>query len=417
MWIVRILLKKLRLGAGHLLLQALHPRALEQFKKEHDLAVLCERHAPGGTLLLPGVSSPPANGGAGAGAGTAATGSVAALLKGARHGAGSLKAGVPVKPMLPGQMSSLAMGASKWPMGCFAEIKYDGERLQLHRVDGEFYYFARSLKPFNTKSGRIGDLPQHLKAALARVPGDCILDGEVLMYDRVSGSPAPFGTLGIHKRRGLSDANVAAYFFDVLMLDGKDVTNLPLHERRKLLEAAVVPVPNYVFLSEVVTVPHGATDALKAVWDKAVALKLEGLVCKDIDGKYSPGSRHWLKVKREYLGMEMADACDLVPLGAYFGKGKYAGHLITWLMGTFDEASKKWCTVAKMGNGFKDDELLRVEGELKPQMRRIDGRADDIPAWLNVASSLRPDYGECPQRPLNGCGSAMSSHSCNVQLY
>lgn len=47
---------------------------------------------------------------------------------------------------------------------------------------------------------------------------------------------------------------------------------------------------------------------------------LEGLVLKDLESKYEPGKRHWLKVKKDYLlDGAMADSADLVVLGAWFG--------------------------------------------------------------------------------------------------
>lgn len=47
---------------------------------------------------------------------------------------------------------------------------------------------------------------------------------------------------------------------------------------------------------------------------------LEGLVLKDLESKYEPGKRHWLKMKKDYLfSGAMADSADLVVLGAWFG--------------------------------------------------------------------------------------------------
>lgn len=55
---------------------------------------------------------------------------------------------------------------------------------------------------------------------------------------------------------------------------------------------------------------------------KAINEGLEGLVLKDRLGVYEPGKRHWLKVKKDYLGeFKMADTADLIVLGAYYGTG------------------------------------------------------------------------------------------------
>lgn len=53
----------------------------------------------------------------------------------------------PVLPMLAEPCKSIDMAFLKCPNGIYAEIKYDGERVQLHKRDEEFKFFSRSLKP------------------------------------------------------------------------------------------------------------------------------------------------------------------------------------------------------------------------------------------------------------------------------
>ena len=81
----------------------------------------------------------------------------------------------------------------------FLEIKYDGERVQLHKQGTEFKYFSRSLKPV------MGHKVSHFKDFIPKAflhGDDMILDGEVLMVDNNTGKPLPFGTLGVHKAAG-----------------------------------------------------------------------------------------------------------------------------------------------------------------------------------------------------------------------
>jgi DNA ligase-3 len=74
---------------------------------------------------------------------------------------------------------------------------------------------------------------------------------------------------------------------------------------------------------------------------------LEGLVLKDKQSVYEPNARHWLKIKKDYLH-GMADSADLLVLGAYFGTGNKGGLLSVFLMGCYDETSKKYKTVCKV---------------------------------------------------------------------
>lgn len=83
---------------------------------------------------------------------------------------------------------------------------------------------------------------------------------------------------------------------------------------------------------------------------------------KKVDGTYEPGKRHWLKIKKDYLfDGKMADAADLVVLGAWFGTGKKGGMLSIFLMGCFDEAGNVWKTVTKVHTGLDDAAMEKLQ--------------------------------------------------------
>jgi DNA ligase-3 len=118
---------------------------------------------------------------------------------------------------------------------------------------------------------------------------------------------------------------------------------------------------------------------------------LEGLVLKDTKSIYEPGKRHWLKMKKDYLEEgTMADSADLVVLGAYYGTGNKGGMRSVFLMGSYNEKTKKWCTVTKVGNGFDDAKLESLQKEI--EMVEIKKNMKDVPDWLNVDKTLVPDF-------------------------
>ncbi|KAK7070081.1 DNA ligase 3, partial [Halocaridina rubra] len=78
----------------------------------------------------------------------------------------------------------------------YAEIKYDGERVQVHKQGNKFMYFSRSLKP--VMPHKVNHFKEYIPKAFP-FGEDLILDAEVLMIDTKTGNPLPFGTLGIHK--------------------------------------------------------------------------------------------------------------------------------------------------------------------------------------------------------------------------
>ena len=102
----------------------------------------------------------------------------------------------PVLPMLAEACRSVEQAMRKCPNGFYAEIKYDGERVQVHKEGAKFDYFSRSLKPVQPHK------VQHLKDYIPKAFPGCdslIIDSEVLLVDTNTGKPLPFGTLGKHK--------------------------------------------------------------------------------------------------------------------------------------------------------------------------------------------------------------------------
>ena len=91
---------------------------------------------------------------------------------------------------------SVDMAFKKCPNGMYSEIKYDGERVQLHKRGDEFKYYSRSLKP--VLPHKVSHFKDYIPEAFPD-GSDLILDAEVLMVDNNTGDPLPFGTLGKHK--------------------------------------------------------------------------------------------------------------------------------------------------------------------------------------------------------------------------
>ena len=124
---------------------------------------------------------------------------------------------------------------------------------------------------------------------------------------------------------------------------------------------------------------------------RAISDGLEGLVLKDRKSVYEPGKRHWLKMKKDYLDSgSMADTADLVVLGAYYGTGNKGGMKSIFLMGTLNEKTNTWHTVTKVGNGFDDKTLDKLQKSIDMVETKKNSKA--IPSWLKVESSLMPDF-------------------------
>merc|ERR1712142_1443708 len=309
----------------------------------------------------------------------------------------------PVQPMLAQACKSIDMAFQKCPNGMYSEIKYDGERVQLHKKGKNFKYFSRSLKP--VMAHKVKHFAEHIPRAFPD-GSDLILDAEVLMVDNKTGKPLPFGTLGVHKGSGFKDATPCLFVFDCMYYNGGNLMDKPIKERRKLLEKHMVEVGNNVKFSELVHVTKKSQLAgmIKSVLDQG----LEGLVLKDVMGNYEPGKRHWLKVKKDYLNEgAMADTADLVVLGGWFGTGQKGGLMSSFLLGCYDHLGDKWCTVTKCAMAFDDASLDRLQSELLPKFEKIKGDFDMVPGWFRINRQMVPDFiakdpKKCPVWEITG---------------
>ena len=224
----------------------------------------------------------------------------------------------------------------------FAEIKYDGYRMQVHKSD-RIYLFTSGLNELNP--ALFPDLDKQFRT----LPNG-IFDSELV----------GFGTNreqyeAVQNRMGskLEKDLVKKYplqlrFFDVMQIGDKPVLDIPLYERRKILEAKVGN------LSEQEVIDEG--DELKQKFNTAVNNKLEGLVCKNPESAYSPGARNqdWIKLKN-------FTTLDLVVLGIYKGEGKTADWpFAALLLGTRN--NQNYETLVKIGMANKNvvDDLYGI---------------------------------------------------------
>ncbi|KAL8569654.1 hypothetical protein ACOMHN_005771 [Nucella lapillus] len=292
----------------------------------------------------------------------------------------------PVLPMLAEACKSVDYALKKCPNGIYAEIKYDGERVQVHKKGSDFRYFSRSLKP--VLAHKVAHFKEYIPQAFP-TGNDLILDAEVLLVDTNTGNPLPFGTLGVHKKAAFTDAKVCLYVFDCLLINDDNLMEKSMKERRQILEKNMKQVEHRINLSEVHKVKKG--EDLQKLMHKVFDEGLEGLVLKDASGVYEPGKRHWLKVKKDYLHEgSMADSADLIVLGAYYGTGNKGGLMSIFLMGCYDPVSQKFVTVSKCGNGLDDKTLDRLQTELS--MVKISKDLRKVPSWLTINKQVVPDF-------------------------
>lgn len=232
-----------------------------------------------------------------------------------------LKVMTAISPMLAEPCKDFDKAVKKCPEGFYSEIKYDGERVQIHKEGDNFKFFSRNLKP--VMDHKVKDIEKYLSKAFPH-GNDLIIDSEILMVDTKTDQLLPFGTLGKHKKEEFSSAVTCLFIFDCLYFNGDDLTKKTMKERRKFLEDNITPIKHHIQLSEyrILKTKNDLVEMTQDVLRKG----LEGLMLKGLNTLYEAGKRRWLKVKKDYL-MEgaLADTADLVVLGAWYGSGKNGG--------------------------------------------------------------------------------------------
>jgi bifunctional non-homologous end joining protein LigD len=168
------------------------------------------------------------------------------------------------------------------------ERKFDGERCVSRKEGGEVRLESRTGKDLT------GTYPEVRAALAAQRAGELLLDGEVVAFD---GDQTSFGRL--QQRLGVTrppaelvDAFPVVYcVFDLLEIDGEDVTEHPLHERRARLEKAIRA-------TESLQISEAWPDDSERRFAEACRRGWEGLIAKRTDAPYARGrSRDWLKLK------------------------------------------------------------------------------------------------------------------------
>jgi DNA ligase-1 len=244
-----------------------------------------------------------------------------------------------------------------------AEWKWDGIRVQIVHVAGDVRVYSRSGDDIS------GTFPE-IAAAL---PFPAVLDGELLVRGAhqggEEGGAASFNALQQRlgrktvSKKMLQDAPAFVRLYDVLLLDGKDLRELPWSERRAQLERLMPRLdPERFDLSQIIEAD--SFEALAAIRDKARDDAIEGVMLKRRDSPYVAGRRTglWYKWKRDPL------LVDCVLMYAQRGSGKRSSFYSDFTFGCWagdPDAGAELLPVAKAYSGFTDAELKLLDRHVR----------------------------------------------------
>lgn len=230
-----------------------------------------------------------------------------------------------VKPMLA-TLTNEAFDDANWVY----EIKFDGYRAIADINNGKVTLHSRNLLSFNTKFKPIVE-------ALEELELNAIIDGEIIALNEEG--KIDFQQLQAYQKTG--EGTLVFYVFDILWLDGRDLRELTLLDRKEILKE-VLPDHDSIRYSD-----HVEADG-KKFYELAEKEGLEGIMAKRADSNYITNNRSssWLKIKT-------SKRQEAIICGFTKGRGsrKYFGSLV---LGIMDGKELKY--IGQTGSGF--DEVL-----------------------------------------------------------
>jgi DNA ligase-1 len=261
------------------------------------------------------------------------------------------------------------------------EDKYDGVRAQAHVSQGEVRFFSRTRDEITESFPELPD-------ALAGLPQDAILDGEIVAWsysEEGEGRALPFTALQQRLGRKKVSAEllrrvpVVYLVFDVLYAGEELLLERPLRERMSILDALLAAerrmhqrgtetqrtAQGFLIFGDdegpvvqrLIRAPFwraSTPDELEALFTAAQARGNEGLMIKDLESPYTPGRRgkSWLKMKRELATL------DVVVTAVEYGHGKRIGVLSDYTFAVRD--GERLVNVGKAYSGLTDVEIAEM---------------------------------------------------------
>lgn len=219
------------------------------------------------------------------------------------------------------------------------EIKWDGYRALAYVADGNVQLVSRNNLSFTASYPEVAEALQDMEIS-------AVFDGEIVAFNE-KGVP-DFQLL--QNWQNSRDGQLQFYIFDLLWINGYDVTMLPLTERKRILQAAIPPGHSVLRYSD-----HIVHDG-KRFFELALEQGLEGIMAKAADSRYlvNKRSRDWLKIK--------VNKRQEVVIGGYTSPRNSRQFFGALLLGVYD--GDELVYVGHTGSGFNQKSLAEIHAKL-----------------------------------------------------
>lgn len=269
------------------------------------------------------------------------------------------------------------------------EPKYDGVRVLAHATPRSTRLVTRNGRD---KAAQFPEIAGALVALAKRARRSLVLDGEIIALD--GDEPARFqalqgrmhlkGTRDIQREVGETPS--ALVLFDILADGDESLTGEPWTVRRARLDRRVGP-----HTSATLRITESSRGDGKAMLRRARADGWEGIIAKQVDSLYQPGTRShdWLKLKVEFRQ-------ELV-VGGFTEPRNTREHIGALLLGYFEKDSLVYA--GHTGGGFTRAGLARMYARLRPLIRKTspfttEPRTNEKATWVSPRVVVEVKFSE-----------------------
>lgn len=319
---------------------------------------------------------------------------------------------VPFKVMLAERMQGIPSILEKMGGEVAFEYKYDGLRAQVHIRDGKIKIFSRGNEE---TTSQFPDVVEAMKRQVLIKDG--IVDGELVPYNPETEEIYPFQEVSRRRGRKKDLLNIADeipitfFLFDIVYLNGRDLSRKGYSERRRNLEEAIQPTEKIKLARRIIS---SDASELEAFFELSIENGCEGIVAKSLSEEsiYRAGARgwNWIKYKRDYQSL-VNDTFDLVVVGAFWGHGRRGKTYGALLLASFNPDKGVYETFCKLGTGFTDEVLFSLPRIFSDLI--VQGEPN------NVDAALKPDVWIYPEKVMEVKGAEITVspvHTCNKGL-
>jgi DNA ligase-1 len=306
--------------------------------------------------------------------------------------------------MLAQKALTIADGFKALGTPCAIEYKYDGFRLIIHKNNEEILLFTRRLENVTKQFPEVVDyVKKYVKG------NSFILDSEAVGFHKETKEYTPFQAISQRIRRKYDiekmqkELPIEINVFDIINYEGKSLLENSFEERSKILRKIIKQTPYKLIYSKQIITSN--EEEAKNFYKQALKDNQEGVMMKNLDAVYQPGSRvgHMLKVKPSEKDL------DLVITAAEYGTGKRSGWLSSFILSCKGKNNGDYLEIGKVGTGIKEKEesggvsFAQLTDLITPLIKSEKGKRVEIKPQIVVAVT----YQEIQHSPNYNSGWAL----------